>query len=215
MAGLDAAARGRLDEPVLDGLLLDLLVGEEGELLGGLDVRLALDVALGEDDVDLLERAPRRLRVVQVDEGQEAGVDNGEKEVRAPSDARDHDGRDHDCLRWEMLVIVLGLGGLKELEARVVEHTDNKVEQPVGAGRHGIGLASDLDRVDLGRVQPWQGQPGRAERGNVREETHSRALCDLGVAGDQACESDDHGQALAYCAPEEKLPSASALDDEP
>lgn len=78
-------ALGRLDEAVPHGLALDLLVREEGEVVGRLDVRHVLDVALGEDDVDLLEGPVRRLRVEEPDDGQEAGVDHREEEVCAPA----------------------------------------------------------------------------------------------------------------------------------
>ncbi|KAI6762648.1 hypothetical protein HG530_008628 [Fusarium avenaceum] len=46
-----------VDETKTDGLALDLLVSEEGKLLGGLNIGDILNEALGEDDVDFLERS--------------------------------------------------------------------------------------------------------------------------------------------------------------
>jgi hypothetical protein len=46
-----------LDKSEADSLLLDLGLGEERKFLGGLDVGDLLDVTLGENDVDFLERA--------------------------------------------------------------------------------------------------------------------------------------------------------------
>lgn len=99
-SGMGGASCGRLDESVLEGLLLDLLGGEQGQLLGGAHVGLLLDEALGEDDVDLLEGSARGLGIEPVDDGQEAGVDGGEEQVGAPTDVGDHDGRYHDDEDW-------------------------------------------------------------------------------------------------------------------
>lgn len=54
----------RLNKSEADSLLLDFGLGEEGQLLGGLDVGDLLDVTLGEDDVDFLERAVRSLEML-------------------------------------------------------------------------------------------------------------------------------------------------------
>lgn len=56
LLGHSATACG-LDKSEADSLLLDLGLSEERKLLGGLDVGDLLDVTLGEDDVDFLERA--------------------------------------------------------------------------------------------------------------------------------------------------------------
>ena len=42
-------------------------------------------MTLGEDQIDLFERPLCRLRVVDVDERQEARIDDGEEEVRPPA----------------------------------------------------------------------------------------------------------------------------------
>lgn len=50
------------NKSIFDGLLLDLFVGEVGQLLGSVDVGNLLDETLGEDDVDFLERAVGSLK---------------------------------------------------------------------------------------------------------------------------------------------------------
>jgi hypothetical protein len=56
-----------------------------GQFFGGLDIIHVLEVALGENQVDLFERSLGRLWVVDIDEGQEARVDDGEEEVCTPA----------------------------------------------------------------------------------------------------------------------------------
>jgi len=180
-------------EPVPRRVAHNLLRPEMGELLGGLDVGHVLHVALGEDDVDLLEGAPRRLGIEEPDDGQEAGVAGGEEEVGGPANAGDHDGDDHD---------------------------DDEVEEPVRAGAHGVGLRARLDRVHLGRVEPREGQPGGAEGGDVEEEANDGALGDLllavvVVARDEASEGDGHAEHLPCRAVEEETAATDALDEEP
>lgn len=54
------------------------------------------DLVAGEEAVDLLEREVLGLRVEEVDDGNEEGVEDGEVDVRAPADAVDRDGHDFD-----------------------------------------------------------------------------------------------------------------------
>jgi hypothetical protein len=51
------------------------------QLLGGLYVADLLVVALGEDEVDLLEGAARSLGVEEVQDGQEEEVEDGEEPI--------------------------------------------------------------------------------------------------------------------------------------
>lgn len=96
-------------EAILLGLLVNLGVGQEGQLFGGVDISHVLHVALGEDDVDFFQRAVfglgveepgtcqlrsvrgTRRGVNEPDDREEAGVDGGEEEIRAPFDVRNHD----------------------------------------------------------------------------------------------------------------------------
>lgn len=129
-----------------------------------------------------------RLGVPEVQDGQEQGVQSGEEQVSSPADRVDQDGRDHD---------------------------DEEVPGPVGHGRGGVGLRAGLEGVDLGRVQPGEGQPGGTEEGNVGEETDTGTLGGRGRVGNQSAKDEDHGQALANGSDEEELSAAEALDGVP
>jgi hypothetical protein len=65
--GLSVLGHGALivrrDESELASTLVDFVVGNLGQLLGGLDVVLLLDEALGEDQVDLLKGTTSSLWV--------------------------------------------------------------------------------------------------------------------------------------------------------
>ena len=128
------------------------------------------------------------LGVEEVQDGEEASVDDGKEQVGSPANAVNHDGRDHD---------------------------DEEVEEPVGARRDGVGLCASLDGADLGRVEPRERQPGRSKGGDVGEEADGGALCGAGGARDQAGKGQHHGEHLAGRAPEEELAASDTLDDEP
>lgn len=179
---------GAVNETVLDSLALDLLLVQEGELLGSLDVRHLLDVTLGKDDINLFQRPSSRLGVEEVDDGQEAGVDRGEEQVGSPADVADHDGR---------------------------HHNNEEVEEPVGASTDSVGLGARLDGVDLGRVQPRERQPCCTERGDVGEQTNGSTLGGTGSTRNETSKGDKHGNTLPDCAVKEELPSANALNQEP
>ena len=165
-------------------------IAEIRQLEGSLDVAHVLQVALGEDDVDLLERALLGLGVEEVDDRDEAEVNAPEEEIGAPLDVGNHDWGHHD---------------------------NGEVEKPVEARRHSVGAHSGADGVDFGRVQPWDGQPGCAEDGNVSEESDAGSFgrWSRAVVWDEAREHEDHGKSLADGAPEEELATADAVDDEP
>ena len=114
-----------------------------------MDVGDLLQVALGEDKVDLLEGALLGLRVEKVDDRDEARVDDGKEEVCAPRDVGNHNRRDHD---------------------------DEEIEQPVRASRHRVGAGAGAERVDFRGVQPWERKPGGAECGDICEETDACAF---------------------------------------
>lgn len=175
-------------EAVLDSLGLYLLIGQEWKFLGSLNVRHVLEETLGEDEIDLFERAVSSLGVGEVDDRQEAGVADGEEEVGTPANLGDHDRSDHD---------------------------DEEVPEPVRAGGDSVSLGASLDGRDLGWVQPGQRQPGGTERGNVGEETDSSTLRGRGSTRNQAGEDDDHRSHLANSTPQEKLAATDLLNKEP
>jgi len=113
------------NKPVLNCSLLNLLIAQEGQVLGRAYVGHVLAVSLSKDQINLLQGAPGSLRIEEPDDGEKAGIDASEEKISAPSDVPDHDGSDHD---------------------------DEEVEQPVCAGGDGVSLCTGLDRRDLGRV---------------------------------------------------------------
>lgn len=109
------------------------MFGQVRQLFGRLDIAHLLGVALGEDDVDLLQTATCRLRVEEVDDGEEHGVEDGEEQICAPA----------TCAR-----VVYEHG---------CDHDDEEIPKPVADCRAGSCLGTGLERVDLGRVEPRQG----------------------------------------------------------
>lgn len=97
-----------------------------------LDVPASLDVALGENDIDLLQRPTSSLRVKHVDDRNEADVQTSEKKERSPRDRR---------------------------QKRRCRHHNREIEQPIVNSRNCIGVGARGERVDLRRVQPRELQP--------------------------------------------------------
>lgn len=178
-------------EAIFTGLVGNLVVGHTRKLLGSPDIAHLLSVTLGEDKVNLLERATRCLGVEEVDDGEEDGVHASEEGVGSPSKGTgsvNHDGCDHD---------------------------NEEVPEPVGDGGGGIGLRSGLEGVDLGRVQPGEREPCGTEEGNVGEETDSGTLGSSGGTRDQGAEGQNHGETLADGTDEEELAATDTLNGEP
>lgn len=179
---------------VLGSLLFDLFLGKLRQLVGGTDVGDVLGVTLGEDNIDLFQAATGGFRVEEPDGRNEETVPGGEEKVGAPTDAANHDRSNHD---------------------------NSKVEEPVAAGGHGVGLRTGLDGRQLSRVQPRQRQPGGTEEAHVHEETEDSTLGDLritlghGGTRDKTSEHDDHGGALSETATKEKLATTNLLNKEP
>ncbi len=84
-----------LHKPILPRLRINALIRQEFQLLCRFHVSDILDVALGEDDVDFLERTSGGFGVCEVDHWEEAGVYDGEEEIGAPVDVGDHYGGYH------------------------------------------------------------------------------------------------------------------------
>lgn len=166
----------------------DLLLGKVGKFPSGLDIALVLAVSLREDDINLLKASLGGFGIEEVDYWKEADVNDGKEEISSPANTCEHDGSDHD---------------------------NEEVEQPVGAGREGVGLCTSLDRRDLCSVQPWQWEPGGAETGDVCEQADGSTLSGRRSIRDQTCESDCHGDSLAGCSVQEEFATSSSLDQEP
>lgn len=94
-------------------------------------------------------------------------------------------------------------------------HLNNKeVGKPVGHRAYSVRLRPDGHRVELGRVQPREREPSRAEERDEEVQSECGALGRSSGAGQEASESDEHRSALAKCADEEELASADFLDEE-
>lgn len=154
---------------------------------GDSDGALALDVSLREDDIELLKRATSGFRVEEVDDRDEDGVHDGEKEVGSPTDGGDHGRRDL---------------------------YDQEVEDPVGGGGDSIGASTGTEGGELGRVEPREFEPGGTEEDDEDEETDGSANTSARGVGDEAAEDDDHGDTLADGSPQEHLTATSTLDED-
>jgi len=120
-------------DTVCASLLYDFRLVKVREFVGSLDIADLLVVALGEDNVDLLQAAACRLGVCEVDDREEDGVENGEEEVGTPT-ARACVIDQHGC-----------------------DHDNEEVPKPVADSRTGSSLGTSLQRVNLSRVQPGEG----------------------------------------------------------
>jgi hypothetical protein len=85
-------------ESVLSLHLLDTAWIKERQLFCSLHVAHILQMTLGEDQINLFKRASLCFRIEDVDEGQKASVDDGEKEIGAPLDVVNC-GRVSECPR--------------------------------------------------------------------------------------------------------------------
>ena len=83
-------------EAVLLSEVVNALGIELRKLLSGVDIGHLLDVALGEDQVDLLQGPTGGLGVEEVQDGEEDCVEGGEEEVGTPTDILNEHWRDHD-----------------------------------------------------------------------------------------------------------------------
>ena len=84
-----------LHKPVLPGLRIDTLIGQILQISRRLHIADLLHISLCEYEVNFFERATGCFGVGEVDEREETGVDEGEEEVGAPMDVRNHYGGDH------------------------------------------------------------------------------------------------------------------------
>jgi len=144
--------------------------------------------ALGlEEIVDVLERQVCRLREEEIDERDEHGVEDGEDNVRLPSNVVN--------------------GGWRELH-------HGEVDDPEAGRCHGCAARSQLERADLRGIQPRAGQPALGEDG-VEEEEHGGTDNAGPVAAIMNSNSEHHhGHGLPERSPHEHLPSPNLLDVE-
>lgn len=75
-------------------------------------------------------------------------------------------------------------------------------------------MSSDRHRVELGGVQPRQGQPSGTEESDEEEKTESASLGGVAGAFLETPESDKHGNHLTDCTDKEELSSTDSLDQE-
>lgn len=78
-----------------------------------------------------------------------------------------------------------------------------------------VGLRAGPERVDLGRIQPGQWEPGSTEECDVGEKSDGGALGRLLVSRDQCTKGEHHGQALTHGSNDEKLAASNSLDEVP
>ena len=143
--------------------------------------------ALPENHIHLLETAIRRLRVEEVDGGENGGVDDGEDDICLVPDAREgHRG----------------------------DHHDHEIPDPVPARRYRVRGSADPQRHDLGGVKPGHAQPADGEEG-VEDEEEDRG-CDTGLGrADGICDGqDDHTHGHPCGTEQHQLPPAEPLDGE-
>ena len=136
-----------LVDDVLEGLLADAAV----DLPGG------ERMALGEDVLDLLERAAGRLGEAEEDVDEGRKVERAEDEVRLVRDRR---------------------------QTRRHRPREREVEEPVRRGRDGDGLGPHAHREDLCGVRPRDGAHGDGEGADEEVGADDDALGDALVVVD-------------------------------
>ena len=105
----------------------------------------ALDLVIirQEQVIYLLQAQIARLRVAEVDDGHEGGEQESEDDVRAPADAVDEDGRQHD---------------------------DGEVPDPVRGDAYGGAFCAGFEGENLWTPDPGDDVDGAAEDEHVEEE---------------------------------------------
>lgn len=98
-----------VEEAVLPLHLLNAMLVKIRQLFRSFDIVHVLEMALGEDEVDLFERAPCGLGIVDVYNRQEARVDDGEEEVSSPACVSSATTREFLMLFLPMLSIITGV----------------------------------------------------------------------------------------------------------
>ena len=94
--------------------------------------------------------------------------------------------------------------------------TYEEVPEPVLDGRSCVCLGASLQRVDFGGVEPWQGEPGSTEEGDVEEQSESSTRSSTSLLRrDKTGEGDDHRNHLSECADKEELTTTKALNEVP
>ena len=142
---------------------------------------------LSKDAIHLLQTPQRRLRIKQIHDGQDEGVDGRENEVRFPADGREADRRDHD---------------------------DEEIEGPVGGCAEGVGGRADPQGHDFGGIQPGHAEPADGEEGVVDEEEEGGDDA-RGFTADFGHDGEDyHAEDHAGAAEHHELAAAETLDCE-
>ena len=185
---------GVLDHVVVRGIqaklalhLSDLLDGELGHFVGDLEGPLALNVSLGEDDIDLLQVTASSLGVEEVGEGQGSEVDQSEEEVQTPTGCSGEHGSEHD---------------------------DGEVANPVHAGGSRASHGTGTEGVDLGRVDPGQRKRSKGEEDDEEEDTDDGTLGVLGTTSSQTGHGNDERETLTGETNQEQVTTANTLNHE-
>ena len=184
-------------------LVLDLVVVVVSDLLaqvsrnkaalGGLALGLLDNGAdrrrLGEEHLELLQRAAHGLRVEEVDERHDAGGDDGVDDEVAVSDRVDGDGGDHD---------------------------DDKVPQPVVGGRDGSHGDAQAHGRDFGAVQEVCAEEADGdEEVEGEDEEGGGAHGGAVLVGEAGADGERHHAAgHAAAGEEEERAAAEAVDGE-
>merc|ERR1712130_461952 len=121
---------------VLDDLLVKLTSLKLGHMFGVLDWVDALSVGRSEDDIQLFKRTTLWF---------------GEEEVNRRNDAGTEDSEHGVC-------VVAQVG-----ESRWRDHDDQEVRKPVRAGTERVGLDTNTQVGNPGRVQPSHSKPANGE----------------------------------------------------
>jgi len=167
--------------------LADLLDSELRHLVGDLERPFALDVSLGEDDINLLQITASSLWVEEVGEGESSEVDKGEEQVHTPRTAGREKGSEHD---------------------------NGEVANPVGTSGGRTSHSTGTERVDLGRVNPGQRQGGEGEETDEEEDTNDGTLSGPITTGSQTGHGDDETATLACETDQEQVTTTNVLNHE-
>lgn len=170
-----------------------VLLLEDGEVLLCFPVP---DAVGGEEEVHFFQGALVGLRVEAVDHGQGDDVGDAEDVVSLLLEGLEDDGQD-------------------ECEPAVANGPANNTP--------GVALGADLERENLGGVEPWYCEPGRTE-GCCEEEDHShgarrisashgRAYFVLETEGGETT-SEEHGDTLDDGAPVEGPATTNSVESE-
>lgn len=165
----------------------DLVARQCGHFIGDQGRSSTSQVCVSKDDVDFGQFSTCGFRVEDPDDREEDAIREGEEQEGVGTNGGGH--------------------GRQDLN-------DQKVEKPIAHGGDGVGLSSNGLRVQFGGVQPGKGEPRGTEERDEEVEPKRGTLGRPLPIGQQASESDEHGDSLTDGTDQEHGSSTASFNED-